>query len=99
MEPVFEPAALLAVDLAAVHFDPEAVGLRVPVVLVFFRLRDDVALALRPALAGKGIGEALHAMRPGLLGLRWRLTGLRACLGSDHVLGAAERHDTAQPRR
>src|SRR5204862_3843500 len=77
----------------------EAVGLRVPVVLVFSRLRNDVALALRPALAGKGIGEALHAVRLGLLGLRLRLTGLRDCLGADHIFGAAERQEIAELRR
>src|SRR5207247_10899809 len=75
---------------------PGAAGLRVRVVLVSFRVRNDGALALRPALAGKRVGEALHAMRPGLLGLRLRLTRLRDCLGADHIFGAAERQEIAE---
>ena len=38
-------------------------------------------------------------MRPGLLGLRLRLTGLRDCLGADHIFGAAERQEIAELRR
>ncbi len=96
VEAVLEPAAFLAVDLAAVDFDPEAVGLRRAVVLVLLRARDDVLLALAAALAGERVGEALHAVRLRLVGLRLRFAGPGDRLRADDVLGAGERQEVAE---
>ena len=77
VEPVVEPAAVLAVDLAAVDFDAQAVGLRVAVVLRTSPAAGiDVRSRSPAALEGEGVGEALHAVRLRLLRLRVRLAGL-----------------------
>ena len=96
VEAVVEPAALLAVDLAAVDLDPERVGLGFAIVGEALRLRDHVPLALGPALGGEGVGEALHAMRLGLVRLGVRLAGLGDRFGADPVVGAGERQQVAE---
>ena len=53
-------------------------------------------LAVVAALAGEGVGEALHAMRPGVQRLRLRLAGQGDGLGADDVLGAGERQHVAE---
>ena len=63
VQAVLQPAARLAVDLAAVDLDAQAVRLRGLVVLVFLRAGNDVAFAFGAAFARERVGEALHAMR------------------------------------
>ena len=50
------------------------------------------------ALAGERVGEALHAVRLRLGGLRLRLAGLGDRLRADDVLGAGERQEVAELR-
>ena len=85
---VGEPAALLAVDLAAVDLDREAVRLGVAVVLVLLGPAGQVVLARRSTLEGEDVGEALHAARLRLQRLGMGLARLRDRLGTDPVVDA-----------
>ena len=95
---VVEPAALLAVDLAAVHLDPQAVRLRGPEILVACGLLDDMALAGGTPFQSEHIGEALHALGLALGGLRMGLAGVCNRLGTNRILGAGQRQQVAELR-
>ena len=96
VQAVLQPAALLAIDLAAVHFDAQAVRLRVAVMLVFLRLRDQVTLAGRTPLAGEGVGETLYAVGLRRMRLRLRFAGLRDRFRAGDVLGSGKRQQVAE---
>ena len=95
-EAVVEPPALLTVDLAAVHLDREAVGLRVPVALELRGSCDRVHTAHRRPLEGEGVRQALDATGLWLLGLGVRLARLRRRLRSHPVLDLREREEVAE---
>src|SRR4051812_16538015 len=96
VQAVLQPAALLAVDLAAVHFDAQAVGLRVAVMLVFLWLPNQVTFAGRTPLANEGVGETLYAVGLRLMRLRLRFAGLRDRFRAGDVLGSGKRQQITE---
>ena len=93
---VVEPAAFLAVDLAAVHFDFEAVGLRGTEMRVAGGLPDRMVLAGGAPFQSEHVSEALDAMGLALGWLGVSLAGFCNRLGAHRIFGAGQWQQVAE---
>ena len=91
-----QPAAVLAIDFAAVHLDGQAVGLRPAKEFVARGPLDDMALVRGAPLQPEHIGEALHAVRLGRGRLRMRLAGRSDRFGAEVVFSTDEGQQVAE---